>query len=105
MIKLVKKSHKVNTHSTTKDLEGYNLKCGDKVIYYKSVGYPIRGWYLGSSESGLTNFILTSGDSIIKPYYDVLKYDWKDIVPDPQYPATFDRYKKSLETLELVLQP
>lgn len=43
MIKLVKNTYKINTHTTSQDLEGYTLKCGDRVIYYKDVGYPIRG--------------------------------------------------------------
>lgn len=105
MIKLVKNTYKINTHTTSLDLEGYTLKCGDRVIYYKDVGYPIRGWYLGKSESGKTNYILTTSDGLIKPYYNVLKYDWKDIVPDSRYPSTFEYFKKALETLAVVQQP
>ena len=105
MIKLVKNTYKINTHTTSLDLEGYTLKCGDRVIYYKDVGYPITGWYLGKSESGKTNYILTTSDGLIKPYYNVLKYDWKDIVPDSRYPSTFEYFKKALETLAVVQQP
>lgn len=105
MIKIVKNSHTVDTRPHLVDLEGHILKCGDKVIYYKNVGTPIRGWYIGQSPSGKTNFILTTGDHVIKPFYDVLKYEWRDITPDPQYPQTYKRYQNALEVLALVLQP
>ena len=105
MIKLVHKTHKINTHSTSTDLEGYKLSCGDRVIYYRSIGFPIRGWYLGKSESGKTNFMLTSGDSILKPYYQMLKYDWKDLVPDSRYPREFENFQKALATLEEAKKP
>ena len=105
MIKIVKKSHTVDTIGKSVDLEGYPLQCGDKVIYYKNVGTPVRGWFIGTSPSGLTTFVLTTSDHVIKPYYELLKYNWKEIEPDPRYPQTHVNYINALRTLELVQQP
>jgi 5-methylcytosine-specific restriction endonuclease McrA len=42
---------------------------------------------------------------VIKPYYELLKYNWKEIEPDPRYPQTHVNYVNALRTLELVQQP
>ena len=48
MIKLIKNS-KIDITGTAVDIEEFPIKLGDKVIYYRSVGYPLKGWYLGQS--------------------------------------------------------
>lgn len=61
---------------------GATLKYGDMVVYAGSYNGLVFGWYIGKSPSGKTTYVLSSGGSIVSPYYSPTKFNWTSGIND-----------------------